>query len=151
MWAWLGSLYELAWLWPVNEAVWEHLKMSITPILMLAFIEYVPLRRESQNFFLAKGISMLIAIGMVLGGFYTYTYFTGDSILFMDITLFYLGLILGQFAAYNIQVKTKQSMLLNLLGVLIVVVLLLCIIIFTYFPPEIELFIDGNTRSYGIP
>lgn len=38
----------------VNESVWEHLKLSFWPSLIWLFIEYLPIKKLTNNFFESK-------------------------------------------------------------------------------------------------
>jgi ethanolamine utilization microcompartment shell protein EutS len=38
----------------VNESVWEHLKLAFWPSLIWMLIEYVPLKKQTNNFLIAS-------------------------------------------------------------------------------------------------
>lgn len=51
---------------PVNESVWEHLKLGFWSLVFFCLIEYWFIKKEIRNFFLAKGLRVLVLQGSIL-------------------------------------------------------------------------------------
>lgn len=135
---------------PVNESVWEHLKLVFWPLVFFSVIEYFTLKNEANNFLLSKLVAILIAELTILVTFYSYTAILGTEILFVDILSFIVGVILGYIASYRIlKIKTAPnwSMIISLAAIIILGIIF---VVFTYLPPEIPLFEDPETGMYGI-
>ncbi len=136
----------------VNESVWEHLKLAFWPTLLFTLIEYVPLMKKgADNFALAKTVgvySMIIIIPIV---FYSYTAFTAESILAVDISTFAIAVVIGQIASYELLTRTKASPNLTKISILAFAVLTIAFVAFTFDPPRLGLFQDPITGKYGIP
>lgn len=133
----------------VNESVWEHLKIAFWPALLYLIFEYRYLFRKSNNFFLAKtsGIYAIMIIIPVI--FYSYTAFFEENII-IDIGSFILAIIIGQLIGYRLLTFKKIAKTFELISLLALTILALAFVIFTFYPPQIQLFQDPNTGEYGI-
>lgn len=98
---------------PVNESVWEHLKLGFWSLVPFSLIEYWFIKKESHNFFLAKGLGVLVLQSSILLIFYTYNAFLPGPILVIDISSFVLGCILCQAVSYVILTRTDDRKWLN--------------------------------------
>lgn len=137
---------------PVNESVWEHLKLLYVPMLVFGIFEYFIYGNKLNNFIPVRFQSMLLGIAIIVVGFYTYTGIIGQHYLIIDIILF----VLAAYAAYrfsNQMLRTHKftSRLANVLAIAGLLILTACFVIFTFVPPNIPLFLDPITGSYGIP
>lgn len=133
----------------VNESVWEHLKLPFWPALLWLIIEIYPLRKTVSNFFSAKTIGTIIMLVFIPTVFYAYTTFT-EEILIVDIATFMIAVIIGQIISYVLYKKDKTSRRTETIAVIIIVLLALIFITFTFYPPHISLFQDSTTGRYGI-
>ena len=135
----------------VNESVWEHLKLVFYPMLIAMIIEYFFVKQDVNNYIEAKTIGIFTAIFFIIVSFYTYSGIIGTSIIVIDILIFILSIILGEYVAYRLMKRKDESTVLTTsLSIIILLFLLLCFIIFTYVPPEVNLFRDITTGMYGI-
>ncbi len=143
----------------INESVWEHLKLLFFPMLLSTIIGYFycvnnkvlgtsPTGlacdggsvKNTNNFLCGKALGIITSMLFIVIFFYTYTGIIGKSIVFVDIASFFVAVILGEYIAYKL--ITKKFKCNNLIGIGILVILLVCFIIFTYFPPNLEIFKD---------
>ena len=157
----LGTLLHFAFEWsgfwnpsavfcPVNESVWEHLKMGFWPVILLAIIQFGQLRKAGPNFILAKTCSLYLIPLIILVLFYTYTGIIGYNILWADILTFVIATIIGQYVSYRILLSRRSSPFLNCLAVLAIIAAIYAFAFFTYHPAKIPLFKDSSTGKYGI-
>ena len=84
----------------VNESVWEHLKLGFWPAVFWALIEYPFLKRS--NFIAAKAVSFYVIPFSFVVLFNVYTTILGHDSLVLDILIFVIAIIMGQFASYKI-------------------------------------------------
>ena len=124
----------------VNESTWEHLKLLFFPMLITTVTGYFYLRPkdEYKNFLCAKTIGILAALSFVVVFFYTYTGIIGTNFAVLDIGSFFVGVFLGEFVAYKMTLSMKCCNKLS--AVIVLVILLLCFITFTFNAPSIGLF-----------
>ncbi|MDF2700622.1 MAG: hypothetical protein K0Q49_2181, partial [Haloplasmataceae bacterium] len=112
---------------PVNESVWEHLKMTFYAMTLFAAIEYIFLNKEGKNFLFAKAFSSLLACFLVVVIYYGYTKFM-DHNLYLDILTFVLAVVIAQLFSYFI-IKIKLFLAgINYIGV---IVLFLAVMLFS--------------------
>lgn len=132
----------------VNESVWEHLKLLFFPMLLTTIIGYFYIGKNEPNFLCAKTLGIVTSMLFIIIFFYTYTGIIGKSILFIDIASFFVAVILAEYLSYNLIIRNFEC---NHITVIIILsVILIGFIVFTYFPPKIEIFRDPVTNQYGI-
>lgn len=147
---WLGNWEPIGGFFPVNESVWEHLKLPFWPLLLFGLIEYNFVKDESNNLLIGKIIASFIGIATILIVFYSYTSIFGIELLVIDILSFIVGVILGQLASYKIIIKEKLSNWLVYMSCIIIIALGLIFFLFTYVPPHLPIFQDSESGLYGI-
>ena len=135
----------------VNESVWEHLKLAFWPSLLLTVIEYPLLRKAANNFFTAKAIGVYLIVAIIPLVFYSYTALSGESIFAIDISSFVVAVIIGQLLSYKLLTYRQLPRNINKIAVAVIILLALAFIVFTYYPPQLQIFKDSVTGKYGIP
>lgn len=151
LYGWTGENAFIGSFSAVNESVWEHLKLSFYPMLIAAIVEFFFVRETTNNYIEAKTIGIFGSICITTVTFFTYTGIIGTNFLLIDILIFILSIVIGEGIAYKIMKKEEQSTLLTkILSGIIVGFLLICFIVCTYCPPEVNFFRDYETGNYGI-
>ena len=135
----------------VNESIWEHLKLAFWPALLLTVIEYPLLRKAANNFFIAKAIGVYFMVTIIPLVFYSYTAFSGKSIFAIDISSFVVAVLIGQLLSYKILIYRQLPRNLNKIAFAAIILLAIAFILFTYYPPQLQIFKDSLTGKYGIP
>ena len=85
-------------LFPVNESIWEHMKLIVTPVLIFSLIEYIVYKRKNisyNNFILSYAISMILGIIIYLMIYLPIDYIFGHSMIFAISLLFVIFIIVG--------------------------------------------------------
>lgn len=138
----------------VNESVWEHLKLAFWPAIFWTIIEFFFVRRPtkdtSPNFILAKAIGAYIMPLIIVAIFYSYTAFTGHSILAVDLSSFVIAVVIGQIVSYKLWCLLRLTRIFNSLGLVMLVIGVLLFAILTFYPPVVGIFQDPVTGGYGI-
>ena len=148
---WTGENKIIAAFVPVNESIWEHLKLAFYPMGIFAIIEYFIVKNRVNNYLEAKTIGIFVAIFFIIVAYFTYTGIIGAGIFFIDILIFILSIIIGEYVAYKLMTRKNESNeKTKILAIIILVFLLFCFILFTYYSPEVNLFRDFTTGNYGI-
>ncbi len=142
---WSGEIKIVGAFSAVNESTWEHLKLIFFPMLITTIIGYYLF---GEKVLCAKTIGIITSMLFIIIFFYTYTGIIGTNYSIVDIGSFFIAVFLGEYVAYRIFEKERKCN--SKLAILILLVLLLCFIIFTYNPPKINLFKDPITGLYGI-
>lgn len=158
----LGSLWHFLYEWtgessfvglftPVNESVWEHLKILFFPMLLWGVVSFFVYGKYVPNFAPVLALSMFIGMVAIVVVFYTYTGIVGKSYLLVDIAVFVVGALLAfAFSYRNLDTDCFSSGFAVVLGWVCIVLWVALFICFTLHPPEINLFLDPVTKTYGI-
>lgn len=158
----LGTLLHFTYQWSgenaiigsfsaVNESIWEHLKLVFFPMILVAIIEYIWVRKESNQYLEAKTIGIFTAICFVIVFYYTYSGILGYHFLIIDILTFIASILLGEWVAYKMMIMENQSTITTkILSGIILLFFFISFIVFTYNPPKINLWKDPETERYGI-
>ena len=93
-------------------------------------------------------LGIIVAIIFTITFFYTYTGIIGTNFAIVDISSFFIAVVLGQYVAYK-KMKLKSSCN-NLTAIITLLVLYLCFLVFTFFLPHIALFKAPITAMFGI-
>ncbi|NLF89220.1 hypothetical protein GX563_10425 [Candidatus Bathyarchaeota archaeon] len=133
----------------VNESVWEHLKLPFWSSIFWLLITMYPLRKTVSNFFSAKAAGLVVMLVIIPVVFYSYTAFT-KGILAVDIGSFVAAAIIGQTLSLSLYKKAAKSRITEALAVAVLVLLVIMFIVFTFYPPHLQPFLDTATGQYGI-
>jgi hypothetical protein len=138
----------------VNESVWEHLKLAFWPNVFWAIIEFLFIQRTAKDnrpsFILAKAISAYIMPIIIVAIFYSYTAFSGHSILAVDLSSFAIAVVIGQIVSHKIWSSLRFSKAFTWLGLTMIIIGAFLFAIFTFYPPTVGIFQDPVTGDYGI-
>lgn len=145
-----GKLVIVGALSAVNESVWEHLKLAFWPSFIWLLIEYLPLKKLTNNFLMSKTLGTCLMVVLIPIVFYSYTSITGRSIFAIDITTFIVAVIVGQIMSFNLFKRKQFSRIADKVALVMLVVLGIAFVIFTFYPPQIPIFQDPISRGYGI-
>lgn len=132
----------------VNESTWEHLKLLYFPMLLTTIIGYFYLDKKVKNFICSKTIGIIISMLFTVIFFYTYTGILGKNIAIIDIASFFIATILGEFIAYLLIINRFKCN--SRTSIIILSILLVCFVVFTFYTPKIGLFKDPITNKFGI-
>jgi hypothetical protein len=134
----------------VNESVWEHLKLAFFPLLIFSLIEYKFIKELTRNFIIAKTVAGYLMSVIIVIIFYAYTAILGDNLLIFDVLTFIIAVFIGQIISYKILIlpeKSKNSIIISWIAIIMLVIIF---VVFTYYPPELQLFQDSINEQYGI-
>lgn len=132
----------------VNESTWEHLKLIFFPMFLTSIIGYFTCLKTASNFWCSRAVGVFVSLSFTVVFFYTYAGILGKNIAIIDIISFFISVILGEFVSYifmNNNFKCNKK-----LSILFLYLLVICFIVFTFFPPKIGLFKDPINGDFGI-
>jgi len=149
-----GDWHPLGIISAVNESVWEHLKLAFWPAVFWTIIEFFFVLRTGKDrregFILAKAIGSYIMPLVIVIIFYTYTAFTGESLLAVDLSSFVIAIVIGQIVSYKLWKSSRLPHVLDSLGLALFIIGILLFAVFTFLTPQIGIFQDPVTGGYGI-
>lgn len=133
---------------PINGSVWEQLKLLFWPILLYSCMIWILHGNLYVKFFyaLAKGVSWG-SIAIVVGVF-TYSGILGSTYSIINLLVFYCGVVIAFVKMYvTIQEAEKNAGEVEktnrkeLMGIVLIGIILLCFLVFTFFPPHLGMFL----------
>lgn len=146
---WSGEDKIVALFSAVNESTWEHLKLIFFPMLLMAIIGKVVIRRTIPNYWTAQAVGILTAISFITIFFYTYTGIIGNNFAVVNIILFVISVILGEYVIYQLMTNPKNFKA-EKISILFLIVLLFSFILYTFNPPKIAYFQEPLNGTYGV-
>ena len=149
LYEWLGGAVAVAPFSGVNESTFEHMKLLFWPMLLFATVQRF-FFRERTDFWCIKLRGTLLGIILIPVLFYTYNGAIGNSPDWINIAIFFVcAAILYIFEARQFH-SEKRYCRSPKLAFLILCVLALSFIVFTFFTPKLPLFRDPLNGTYGI-
>jgi hypothetical protein len=152
---WSGNLILVGIFAPINESIWEHLKLTFWPMLIWWFAGYLIYRKSSSTpntalWFSSCALAMLVCPLVIMSFFYTYTGALGLESLILDIFSLLLGLTVAQTFSLHIYRHASFNRYWLIVAAAILVLLAAAFTIFTFDPFYIPVFKDSLTGKYGI-
>ncbi len=136
---------------PVNESIWEHMKLIVSSTLLFSILEYFLYKKKDipfSNFIPSYGISCIFGVFIYLLFYIPLNDIFGHKA-YIAISLLFLILGFIQIISYFIM-NYKQINYGKELGILLVIIIYFMFGYFTYQPPKINLFYDYLNKGYGI-
>ncbi len=134
----------------VNESTWEHMKLLFFPMLLFTLIQsrFFSERRDVWCIAL-RGILLGLVLVPVL--FYTYNGVIGTSPDWVNIAVFFISA--GAACLCEARLYAKESLFCPhpRLAAAVLFSIALLFVLFTFVTPELGIFLDPVTGTYGIP
>lgn len=143
---WTNQNFFIGLFTPVNESIWEHMKLLFFPMLLYAVFMNWKLKDSNPCISSALCSGLLSGTVLIPVLFYGYTAILGQDSLIADIAIFILSTIVSFVIVYRLALSCKAKpyeLLLYCLTVLFVV----CFFLFTYHPPDFPLFIPPEINN----
>ncbi len=113
---WSGKNPVVALFAPCSESTWEHLKLLFFPVLIYSVFQYTCIGKQYLGFFTGRLAGIVSGTLTIVIIFYTYMTVFKHSILWIDITLFYLSVIICYRIAYLVTLRAKISRMAEILS-----------------------------------
>lgn len=136
---------------PVNESVFEHMKMIYTSYIIWIIVKYFILKKyniKENNFLLKELLTFLFNIALFLTIYWPIYSKFGENML-VTLTIYLVTIIISQILNYFIEFK-KDSNVLNIISLIVIFLIYAFTTYLTYNPPICKLFLDPTNNSYGL-
>jgi hypothetical protein len=137
---------------PVNESIFEHMKMIFTSYIIYFILEYFLLKKSKEkynNFNLSMFVQILFNIIFFLIIYIPiYDLFGYNTII--TLLLYFFSIIITQIISLKILTNQKDYKILNKYSLLLIFIIWLILIYFTYFPIKNIVFIDYSKNKIGL-
>ncbi len=132
---------------PVNESIWEHMKLVFFPMLLYSLI-IIPRLKNSWSCIVSSMLAgTLLCTVLIPVIFYTGTGIIGKHSLLLDIGTFVLSILIAFYTIYRLTISCRMENYSFLLYT-IICIFLICFMRFAYYPPNIGLFADPPLRLF---
>lgn len=135
---------------PVNESIWEHMKMLFTSILLYGIIEYIIINKNNikiNNYLFIKFFEAFISIPIFLLIYLPIFYRFGENMILNFIVLF-ITIAIVQLIGYRFMIKSKYN--LNIVAIILIIISYSIFTYLTYYPIKNQIFLDTQKEKYGI-
>ena len=135
---------------PVNESIWEHMKIIYYCLFMGSILEFVLCKKNNikiNNFYIEAMVKSILGVIFYLIIFIPLYLWLGES-MFISISLMLITYIFMEYIGYKI--LTGEEMNINILPVIIIVLVCIMFVILTFYPLHNFLFFDEVKFGYGI-
>lgn len=127
----------------VSESTWEHLKLIFVPMLLFSFVEWFGYGKYEPGFLAIRAFSILIGMAAIVISFYTYTGILGQNFMVADIATFFIGVLAAYFwSGRMLEMGNFTSRSAALIGVMLIALLAIAFVAFTFSPPEFGMFVS---------
>ena len=136
---------------PVNESIWEHMKLLFSAVTFYGIIDYIILQKfkiKYNNFFTSLFVSALTIIPIYLVMFLPVYYKIGENMV-ITIGIMLIAIVISQVISYHI-LKAKDFDKLNIISLILIIISYIVFAYLTYYPIKNELFFDIKEEKYGI-
>ena len=135
---------------PVNESIWEHMKMMTSSILSWSILEYFIYKKyriNHNNFYLSLFLEVSLSIIIFLIIYLPIYHFTGSVFILNIIVLFISLYFINVISYYILCLRPLHKEVLGVIGIILLYIILG---ILTYNPPYNYIFFDKLENKYGI-
>ena len=133
----------------VNESTWEHMKILYFPLLIFALLQSFFFQKY-DSFWCIKLMGILIGVFLIPTLFYTYNGAIGPSPDWVNITIFFISAAVALFIEARIFKSGGFFCPFSRLSFLLICIIGVLFVVFTFAAPEIPLFRDPLSGGYGI-
>lgn len=136
---------------PVNESIWEHMKMLFSSIIIYSAFDYILLKifkQNTNNYMVNLFTTACLSIPIFLIIYLPIYHFTGENMI-LNITVLFITLAITETISYYILKSNKFSNL-NYISLTGIILMYIIFGILTYYPPLNNLFYDPSNDKYGI-
>ena len=136
---------------PVNESIWEHMKLIFTSVVFYGVIDYIILNKckiKHNNFFISLFVSSITIIPIFLIMYLPFYYKIGAK-MYLNIGIMLIAMIISQIISYYI-LKSKKLYELNIISLILIIITYIALAYLTYNPIKCKIFFDPLNEKYGI-
>lgn len=136
---------------PVNESIFEHMKMIYTTFLIDGIILYIFLRKKNiktNNFFSSLFLSSIVSIISFLIIWLPIYYRIGENMIITLVVLL-ISIFISQITSYYV-LSYHHNKVLNYISFGFTILFIILFAYFTYYPLHNDFFLDSLNEKYGI-
>ncbi|MDE7248315.1 MAG: hypothetical protein K2N82_00200 [Lachnospiraceae bacterium] len=145
---WTGNNHIVGLFTPISESIWEHMKLLFFPMLIYSLIMIFKFRPKYSCITSALSFGIIVGALLIPLFYCTYTSILGKNVFILDISTFILSIIIAFWFSYKLTLSCRLESYTSLLCIL-VCILFVCFLVFTYHPPDTSIFQDPTIAETG--
>ena len=146
---WLGGAVWIAPFSGVNESTWEHMKLLFWPMFIYAIAQSF-FWGDREDFWCVKLRGILLGLILIPIIFYTYNGVIGKSPDWINIAIFFISAAISYIYETRLFKADKLRCRRPKIAIALLSVIAAMFVVFTFATPEIGIFKDPLTGTYGI-
>lgn len=138
-----GKSYAGALIFPVNESVWEHMKLIFYPSAVFFLIEYIIFKPDSGGYWPSSLFGIYYGMLVIAVIYYTVSGIVGRNIDFVNILSYYIG-VAAMLKKRNLLMKhpVYGSESVKAIAAALAVITVLLFSVWSFNPPSLGIFIS---------
>ena len=146
MYEWLGENQIVGLFFPMNESIWEHLKLVFFPITIWSLLGYLIFgRKENVSFaktIISAAASAILAMLIITSWYYVWESGIGISNSILHVGSIFIAVPIAQLVGIHIYRIIDPKSIYVILAVLMIVVFAVAFVAFSLSPPDMPIFIE---------
>lgn len=142
---WTDDNYMIGLFVPINESIWEHMKLLFFPMLIYSLIMIFIFKGKCPCIISSLCFGILTGTLFIPVFYYAYTSILGKNFFILDIATFIMSILIAFRLSYKLSLSCRLKPY-TLFMICLVCILFLCFVFFTYHPPAIGLFEDPTAE-----
>lgn len=135
---------------PVNESIWEHMKILFGSIILSGIIQKVIIMIKKENYnniCFSNFVAAISSIPIFLIMFLPVYYIIGENMA-VTIIIMLIAIIIAEIISYIIM--NQDDLRLENKTIFFVIIVYIIFTLLTYFPIKIDIFMDPKEMTFGI-
>ena len=133
----------------VNESTWEHMKLLFWPLFLFALAQRL-FFKDQENYWYVKLAEIVLGLVLIPVLFYTYNGVIGESPDWINIVIFFISAAVAYLCETRLFRTEKLCCRSSKWPIAVLCIIAVLFVIFTFATPQLEIFRDPLTGSYGI-
>ncbi len=126
---------------PINESVWEHLKLLFFPAMLYTIGEYFFYGKKIPGFLFSRFVGILVGLIFIPVMFYAYSIPLGKSVVFLDVLIFIVAVAICYIVSFRRIQKDKDTCpSRNIAAIILFVGFSALFVGFSFFTPNAPIF-----------
>lgn len=146
---WTGESVAAGLFAAVNESTWEHMKLLAVPWILFSLAEFLIVR--SPGIAAPRAIGLLVGVATILLLYYAYHGIVGKDSTIVNVLIFQVAVLLAFWVSWRLQdAGVLSGSGWTVLGIVVLLLVWALFLLWTFYAPELPLFVDPQTGGRGI-
>ena len=152
LYKWSGFNMLVGIIAPINESIFQHIKMIFIPIVLYYVVTYFIFRKNEMininKWAMYPVITFIITSTIITILYYTLNYGFNISSMFLDILSLFIGLVASSVLCIKLEISKNSFEIPYYLSIIILIIIFGLLTIFNFYPREVNFFYDKANNTY---